>query len=56
MLLLGGIVFLCAGDIFFAYFQSLGEQHLDPFVHATFLLAYGLIAGGAHRQLQLLKS
>jgi hypothetical protein len=56
MLLLGGIVFLCAGDAFFAYFQSLGETHLDPYVHATYLLAYGLIAGGAHRQLQLLKS
>ncbi len=54
--MLGGIVFLCAGDICFAYFQSLGEQHLDPFVHATFVLAYGLIAGGAHRQLELLES
>ena len=56
VLILGGIVFLCAGDIGFAYFQSLGQAHLDPFVHATFILAYGLIAGGAHRQLQLLKS
>ena len=56
VLILSGIVFLCAGDICFAYFQSLGEQHLDPFVHATFVLAYGLIAGGAHRQLQLLES
>ena len=44
------------GDIFFAYFQSLGETHLDPFVHATFVLAYGLVAGGAHRQLRLLQS
>jgi hypothetical protein len=43
-------------DVFFAYFQSLGEAQLDPFVHAAYLLAYGLIAGGAHRQLQLLKS
>ena len=34
----------------------LGEQQLDPYVHATFLLSYGLVAGGAHRQLQLLKS
>jgi hypothetical protein len=56
LLLLGGIVFLCAGDVSFAYFQSLGAAHLDPFVHATYLLAYGLIAGGAHRQLQLLQS
>jgi hypothetical protein len=56
VLILGGIVFLCAGDICFAYFQSLGEAHLDPFVHATFVLAYGLIAGGAHRQRLLLES
>jgi hypothetical protein len=56
LLLLGGFLFLCAGDIFFAYFQSLGKEHLDPWVHATYLVAYGLVAGGAHRQLQLLKS
>jgi len=56
LLLLGGIVCLCAGDACFAYFQSLGEVRLDPFVHATYLLAYGLIAGAAHRQLELLKS
>jgi cytochrome bd-type quinol oxidase subunit 2 len=55
LLLLVGFVFLCAGDISFAYFQSLGMQHLDPFVHATYILSYGLIAGGAHRQLELLK-
>ena len=36
--------------------RSLGEAHLDPFVHATFVLAYGLIAGGAHRQRRLLES
>jgi hypothetical protein len=56
LLLLSGIVFLCVGDACFAYFQSLGEQHLDPFVHATYLLSYGLIAGGARRQLDLLRS
>ena len=56
ILLLGGFVVLCMADIFFAYFQSLGEEHLDPFVHASFVLSYGLIAGGAHRQLQLLKT
>ncbi len=55
-LLLGGMVVLCMGDIFFAYFQSLGEAHLDAFVHAAYVLAYGLIAGGAHRQHELLKS
>ena len=56
LLLLTGFVFMCAGDICFAYFQSLGEEHLDPFVHATFMLAYALVAGGAHRQLRILKS
>ena len=55
-LLLGGMVFLCLGDMFFAYFQALGRQHLDPFVHATYILAYGLIAGGTRRQLDLLRS
>jgi len=55
-LLLGGFLFLCAGDACFAYVQSLGEQHVDPFLHATFILAYGLVAGGAHRQFQLLRS
>lgn len=54
MLLLSGFVFLCAGDICFAYFPSLGEEHLDPFVHATFILAYTLVAGGARRQLRIL--
>jgi len=56
LLLLSGFVFLCAGDICFAYFQSLGEERLDPFVHATFILAYALVAGGAQRQLRILKS
>jgi len=56
LLLLGGFVFLCAGDILFAYFQSLGARHLDPVVHATYILSYGLIAGGAHRQLELLQA
>jgi hypothetical protein len=54
--LLAGFVFLCFGDMCFAYFSALGEQQLDPWVHATYLLAYGLIAGGAHQQLELLKS
>lgn len=56
LLLLSGFVFLCAGDICFAYLQSLGEEHLDPFVHATFILGYALIAAGAERQLRILKS
>jgi hypothetical protein len=56
LLLLGGIVCLCVGDVCFAYFMALGHTQLDPFVHATFILGYGLIAGGARRQLRLLTS
>ena len=55
-LVLGGMVFLCLGDILFAYLSALGRQHLDALVHATFILAYGLIAGGTFRQRQLLRS
>ena len=54
--LLAGFVFLCASDVLFAYFTALGEQHLDPYIHGAFILSYGLIAGGAHQQLELLRS
>jgi hypothetical protein len=54
-LVLAGFVCLCLGDIFFAYFTALGQQHLDPYVHATYILSYALVAGGARRQLQLLE-
>jgi hypothetical protein len=55
-LVLAGFVFLCFGDIFFAYFTALGQAHLDPYVHATYILSYALVAGGARRQLQLLEA
>ena len=55
-LILGGLIFMCVGDVSFAYFSALGWTHIDPFVHLTFILAYGLIAGGAHRQYQLLRA
>ena len=32
------------------------EEHLDPVVHDRFILAYALVAGGAHRQLRMLRS
>jgi hypothetical protein len=51
---LAGFVFLCFGDICFAYFTALGQQHLDPYVHATYILSYALVASGARRQLSLL--
>jgi hypothetical protein len=54
--LLAGFVFLCFSDMFFVGFSTLGEQHVEAWMHATFLLSYGLIAGGAHQQLELLKS
>jgi hypothetical protein len=53
-LVLAGFVCLCFGDIFFAFFAALGQEHLDPYVHAGYILSYALIAGGARRQLDLL--
>ncbi len=53
-LLLAGFAGLALADVGFGYF-TLGEQHLDPYLHATYLLSYGLIAWGAQRQLRLLK-
>lgn len=55
-LVLGGLVFICVGDVSFAYFSALGATHLDPLVHLTFILGYGLVAGGAHRQYELLRA
>jgi hypothetical protein len=55
-LLLAGFVCLVCGDIAFAYLTQLDLAQVDPFVHATFILAYGLVAAGAHRQQLLLKS
>jgi hypothetical protein len=51
---LAGIVFMCAADVLFAYFTALGLTGLDPFVHATFITAYGLLAAGMRRHLALL--
>jgi hypothetical protein len=52
--ILAGFAFMCAGDILFAYFSALGRVGLDPFVHATYILSYGLVADGARRQRALL--
>jgi diguanylate cyclase len=52
--LLGGFVLVCVADIAFAYFSSLGQLHLDPFVHASFIMAYASIAAGVRRQLAVL--
>jgi diguanylate cyclase len=52
--LLGGFVLVCVADIAFACFSSLGQEHLDPYVHASFILAYAMIAVGVSRQAEIL--
>lgn len=52
--LLAGILFLCAGDVLFAYFSLLGRKELDPLVDATFVLSYLFLARGALGQYRLL--
>jgi hypothetical protein len=51
--LLGGVVAMCAGDLLFAWFSSLGATGLDPLLHASYLIGYlGLALGtGQHRDL-----
>jgi len=56
MIVLSGFVFMCAGDVLFAYFTALGKTGLDPFVHAAYILSYGLIAAGMRRHLALVES
>jgi hypothetical protein len=51
-----GSVFLSLGDGFFGNFAALGLRRLDPWTHVPDTLPYGLVAGGAHRQLRLLRS
>jgi len=53
-LVLTGFVFMCAGDVLFAYFTALGKTGLDPFVHGSYILSYGLIAGGVRKHVALL--
>jgi hypothetical protein len=54
--LLAGFVFLCLGDIAFAYLSALGHEALDPVIHALYVLAYGLMARGVLHQHELLAS
>jgi diguanylate cyclase len=53
-IVLSGIVFMCAGDVLFAYFTALGRTGLDPFIHAAYIVSYGLIAAGVRRHLALI--
>jgi len=55
MLLTGGVC-LCAGDIAFAYFSTMGQQGLDPLADVLFVLAYLFIARGTMAQHELLTS
>jgi hypothetical protein len=52
--LLGGIAFMCGGDVAFAHFSSLGQTGLDPLLNALFLLAYALMAQAGITQSELL--
>jgi hypothetical protein len=56
VIVLSGFVFMCAGDVLFAYFTALGATGLDPFVHAAYIVAYGFIAAGVRRHLALVAS
>lgn len=53
VIVLSGFVFMCAGDVLFAYFTALGLTGLDPFVHGAYILAYGLIAAGVRKHVAL---
>lgn len=52
-LLLGGTVLMCAGDLLFAWFSMLEASHLDPLLHAAYLVGYACLAWGTrlHRDL-----
>jgi hypothetical protein len=52
--MLAGFAFTCVGDVLFGYFSALGRVGLDPYIHVTYLLSYGLMADGARRQRGLL--
>jgi hypothetical protein len=47
-------VFLCVGDVLFAYVGVLGKHGVDPLIHAMYVLSYGLIARGVLYQHELL--
>ena len=56
VIVLSGFVFMCAGDVLFAYFTALGATGLDPYVHAAYIVSYGFIAAGVRRHLALAQS
>ena len=52
--LLGGFVFVCAGDILFAWFTGMSMPRLDPVVDLMYIAAYGCLALGTAYQRELL--
>jgi hypothetical protein len=52
--LLAGIIFLCAGDILYAYLAVMGQETLDPLVDGTYVLAYMCVAQGTKDHYELL--
>jgi hypothetical protein len=51
--LLAGYVFLCVGDVLFAYLGVADVGGVDPLIHAMYVLSYGLIARGVLYQHEL---
>lgn len=56
MLLLGGFISICAGDILFSYFTTMGMSFLDPLLHLVYAGGYVLIAWGTTVQYKILTS
>jgi hypothetical protein len=56
VVVLSGFIFMCAGDVLFAYLTALGRAGLDPFLHAAYIVSYGLVAAGVRRHLGLMLS
>jgi hypothetical protein len=54
--LLAGFVFMCAGDILYAYFSTLGQAWLEPLLDALYMLAYLLMAQATLKQHAALRS
>jgi hypothetical protein len=52
--ILGGFLCMGAGDILYAYFSAKDMKVLDPLVHMSYILSYGLLALGSRRQLRAL--
>jgi len=53
-MLLTGFLCLCAGDIAYAYFSTIGGAWLDPLTDAAYVLSYVFIARGTMAQYELL--